>query len=61
VFVAKLPTSGITVELPGDFDTISVHSPVPGSRFLAESLEVRDTSMPQTLAREDPDLDLRLI
>ena len=34
-FVAKPSASGLAVELPRDLDSIPVHSPVPGFRFLA--------------------------
>jgi len=39
----------------------AVHPAVPGSCLLAQSLEVRDASVPKALPRENPDLDLRLI
>jgi hypothetical protein len=33
-FVAKLLARGLAVELPRDLDSIPVHSPIPGFRFL---------------------------
>ena len=33
-FVAKLLARGLAVELPRDLDSIPVHSPIPGLRFL---------------------------
>jgi hypothetical protein len=54
-------TERSTVELTVDFDTVTVHSPVPGCHLLSQSFEIRDSPTAQTLPREDPDLDLRLI
>jgi hypothetical protein len=60
-FVAKLPASGPAIEPPGDFDAITIHPPIPGSRFPAQGLQIGDSSVTQTLPGEDPDFDLRLI
>lgn len=53
-FVAELPASSFTVELPGDLDAITIHPSIPGRRFPAQSLKVRNAPLPQTLAREIP-------
>src|SRR4029079_12025738 len=60
-FVVELATRGSTVELPVDLDSVAIHSPIPGFSLLAPSLEIGDSSAAQTLPREDPDFDLRLI
>lgn len=59
--VAKLPAGGLAVELPGDLDKLAVHSPVPGFRLLAQSLEIGDSSITEALPGEELDFDLRLI
>jgi hypothetical protein len=58
---AGFSASGLAVELSHDLDSTPVHSSVPEFRFLSYSFEVRITSIPKTLPREDPDFDLRLI
>jgi|ERR1035437_4397609 hypothetical protein len=60
-FVAEFTTGGCAVELPVDLDTVAIHPPVPGFRLLTQSLEIGNAPTPQTLPREDPDFDLRLI
>ena len=60
-FVAEFATGGTAVELPVDLDAVAIHPPVPGFRLLTQSFEIRNSSAAQTLPREDPDLDLRLI
>ena len=60
-FVAELATGGSTVELPVDLDTVAVHAAVPGFCLLPQSFEAGDASTTETLPREDPDFDLRLI
>src|SRR5215510_13388709 len=49
------------IKLPCDLDVITIHAPIPGLRFLAQSLKVGNSSLSQALPREDPDFDLRLI
>jgi hypothetical protein len=49
------------IELPGDLDTITIHPAIPGLRFLTQGIEIGDSPITQTLPREDPDFDLRLI
>ena len=44
LFVAKLTASSLAVELPVDFHAITVHPPIPGSRFSTQSLEIGDSS-----------------
>ena len=61
LFVTKLAASSFAIELPRDLDAITIHPAIPGLRFPAESLQVGNSSLPQTLPREDPDFDLRLI
>jgi len=51
----------LAIELPGNLDAITIHLAIPGLRFPAQSLEIVDSSLAQTLPREDPDFDLRLI
>jgi len=60
-FVTELAAGGLAVELPVDVDAITIHPPIPGSHFSAQDLEVLDPSGAQTLSREDPDLDFRLV
>src|ERR1700739_1211215 len=40
---------------------MTVHPPIPGFCFPAETLKIWNSSLPQTLPGEDPDFDLRLI
>src|SRR5215831_3765985 len=61
LFVAEFATGGFTIELPGDLDPIMIHASIPSLGFPPQRLEVGDASLPQTLPREDPDFDLRLI
>ena len=49
------------MELPVDFDSVAVHPPVPGFGFSLQRLEVGDSSLAQTLAGKQADLDFRLI
>ena len=49
------------MELPGDLDTITIHPAIPGLRFATQGFEIGDSPITQTLPREDPDFDLRLI
>jgi hypothetical protein len=60
-FVAKLTSGGFAVEFPLDLDAVAVHASVPGFRLSAQSFEITDSPVAQTLTREDPNFDLRLI
>ena len=59
--VTELATGGSTVEFPVDLDTVAVHAAVPGFCLLTQGFETGDASITETLPREDPDFDLRLI
>jgi len=49
------------VELPGDLDAITINPAIPGRSFPAQSLEIWNPAVAQTLPREDPDFSLGLI
>ena len=57
----ELSAGGFAVELPVDLEAVTIHSPIPGSCFATQGLKVWDPSGAQTLPREDPDFDFRLI
>ena len=59
--VAELAACRFAIELPVDLDAISVHSPVPGSRFPAQGLEIGDPRITKTLPSEQADFDFRLV
>ena len=60
-FVAEFAAGRFPIELPGDLKAITIHPPIPGLGFPAQSLQSGDSSVTQTLPREDPNLNLRLI
>ncbi len=60
-FVAELAAGALAVELPLNADLIPIHALVPRLRLAAQGTEIRDSSLAQALAREDPDFDFRLI
>jgi hypothetical protein len=60
-FITELATGGSTVEFPVDLDTVAVHAAVPGFCLLPQGFETWDASTTETLPREYPDFDLRLI
>jgi hypothetical protein len=57
----ELSAGVFAVELPVDVEAVTIHSPIPGLCFVTQGLEVWDPSGAQTLPREDPDFDFRLI
>jgi hypothetical protein len=44
-------------ELPVDFDSGAIHPAIPGACFLAQRVEVRNSSLAEALPREEADFD----
>lgn len=57
----ELSAGRLAIKLPGDLDSLPVHTAAPGFGLCPQSLQIRDAAVAQTLPREDPDLDFRLI
>jgi hypothetical protein len=53
--------SSLAAELPGELDAITIHAPIVTLRFPAQSLEIWNYSLPQTMPREESDFDLCFI
>ena len=60
-FYSRLAPGFPAIELPVDFDSCAIHSAVPGTRFPAQRLQVRDSSGAEALTRQDADFDFGLV